>query len=94
MDEMILIVTGLISFFISSPTSTALCFNTAGDSLLDQSKHHAEFSTDAGFNCWFNLKDKLALELSIILNLMLIVASDDEFHAKHHAENNLNNSEL
>jgi len=42
-----------------------------GDYLLDQSVHYAEFSNDAGFNCGFNLEDKLILELSIRLRMML-----------------------
>jgi len=41
---------------------------------LDQTEHYAvaEFSTDAGFNSGFNPKDKVTLELSIILSLMLV----------------------
>jgi len=35
--------------------------------------------TDAGYNTGLTRKDKLMLELSIIFNLMLIVASDVNF---------------
>ena len=48
-------------------------------------------------NTRFNPKDKVTSELSIILSLTLVVASDAEFHMKHqtklehHSEVNLNN---
>jgi len=34
------------------------------------------FLNDAGFNSGFNTKDKVMMKISIILSLMLIVASD------------------
>ena len=35
-----------------------------------------KFLNDAGFNSGFNTKDKVMMKISIILSLMLIVASD------------------
>jgi len=52
-----------------------------GDSLSDQSEHYAKFLIDAGFYAAFNPKDKVALNLSLIFSLVLIVASDAEFHS-------------
>jgi len=35
-----------------------------------------KFLNDAGFNSGFNTQDKVMMKISIILSLMLIVASD------------------
>jgi len=42
------------------------------------------------FNYGFNPKDKVMLEFSTILSLMLIVASDAEFHTVHQTKLHLN----
>jgi len=47
---------------------------------LDQSEHYAKFLNDVRFDSGFNLKHKVTVKFSIILNLMLIVASNAGFH--------------